>query len=177
MNYAHTTNVMRSESCLCLRDCGSQVPFMRRPFWDAVFRVVSSNENTSIISSAVIWGFCVALLSFSSLRGLHDLDSLIFTFYSRIVLHKINTREISGLMAENWSFYDYMHFDQNATCKEFILRMKAAFALCFPTLVQVKLKKKKAFNTIENPHITQWLDISHTVDLNETASALKHLSF
>ena len=73
---------------------------MLRPFLDMDFGVVDINENTSMIS-AVIWGFCVALLSSSSLRGLCDLDSLLFISYSRIVLHKINTREIRGLMAEN----------------------------------------------------------------------------
>lgn len=42
-------------------------------------------------------------------------------------------------MAENWNPSDYVYFAQNATCKEFILRIKAAFALCSPTPDKIKI--------------------------------------
>lgn len=112
--------------------------------------MVNVNKNASLNSYQVIWGFHVALLSFSSLRGLRDLDSVLFTFYSRIVLHKI-PGEISGLMAENGNSYDYTRIlIQMPLVKEFILSMKTAFVLCSLTPTKVK-SIKPIFNIIESP--------------------------
>ena len=121
---------------------------MLGPFRDSVSTVININENASINSHQVIWGFRMALLS-SSLRGLHALDSVLFTFYSRIELHKI-PGEISGLVAKNGNSYDYTRIlIQMLLVKEFILSMKTAFFLCSLTPAKVK-STKPICNIIES---------------------------